>query len=117
MVSTYHASCSQQGVGYLGLDTSNHQMLQAADVYLRDRQGSGSFSQVLIRGAVDAALIFETEEELDESLFWIIGRLAQAPPPRFPGNSHLRVVVVSPDDRTTLEQALQRLAHMRPVPR
>ena len=25
------------------------------------------------RGAVDAALVFETELELDESLFWIIG--------------------------------------------
>ena len=33
------------------------------------------------------------------------------------GNSYLRVVVVSPDSSNSLEQALTRLAAMRPSPR
>jgi len=80
------------GLGYLRVDTSSHQFLQAGDAFLRSR------------GAVDAALIFASEEELDESLFWIIG------------NSYLRVVVISPDSTKTLDQALERLAGMRPTP-
>jgi len=81
------------GLGYLRVDTSSHQFLQAGDAFLRSRS------------AVDAALIFASEDELDESLFWIIA-----------GNSYLRVVVISPDSTKTLDQALERLRSMRPTP-
>jgi len=82
------------GLGYLRVDTSSHQFLQAGDAFLRSRN------------AVDAALIFASEDALDESLFWIIG------------NSYLRVVVISPDSTPskTLDQALEKLGSMRPTP-
>ena len=34
---------------------------------------TGAKEATHFRGAVDAALVFETELDLDESLFWIIG--------------------------------------------
>ena len=52
------------------------------------------------RGAIDAALIFKTEAELDQSLYYLIG------------NSYVRVIVVSLDEA----DALNRLAKMRPSP-
>ena len=119
------------GLGYLRVDTSSHQFLQAGDAFLRSRsllvlvhtptiiiislsrlaflvptltirirknQSRAEYSFIFLpcsncgskidftrqcieyfelllfkRGAVDAALIFASEEELDESLFWIIG--------------------------------------------
>merc|ERR1719278_305045 len=48
------------GMGYFKVDSSSHQFLQAGEAFLRSR------------GALDAALIFASEEELDKSLFWII---------------------------------------------
>ena len=36
-------------------------LFKAADQYLHDRE------------AIDAALIFKTESELDQSLYWLIG--------------------------------------------
>ena len=91
------------GMGYLKVDSSSHQFLQAGEAFLRSRStlSSPSSSQCLsqkhvnivtvtviliaiiyklislvlifLRGALDAALIFASEEELDKSLFWIIG--------------------------------------------
>ncbi len=58
------------GFPYLRLDAANHQFVQAADDYLRDR------------GAIDAALVFSDEPQLDQSLYFLIG------------NSYIRVVVI-----------------------
>ena len=81
-------AAGRNGLPYVRLETANHPFVRAGDDYLRDRD------------AVDAALIFETEAELDESLYWIIG------------NSYIRVIVVSLD----MEDAFSRLAGMRPSP-
>lgn len=62
--------------------------LQAADDYLYDRE------------AIDAALIFKTEAELDQSLYYLIG------------NSYIRVIVVNLEEA----DAMDRLAKMRPSP-
>ena len=99
----YHGIVRLNGLGYLRVDSSSHQFIRAADEYLRDRWSH--HAAMLPRGAVDAALIFGSEAELDESLYWIIG------------NSYLRIVVISPDAKQTLDQALQKLATMRPTPR
>ena len=52
------------------------------------------------RNAVDAGLIYETENEIDESLYWIIG------------NSYIRIMVMQLD----LEDTLARIANIRPPP-
>ena len=52
------------------------------------------------RNAVDAGLIYETENEIDESLYWIIG------------NSYIRIMVMQLD----LENTLARIANIRPPP-
>ena len=52
------------------------------------------------RKAVDAGLIYETEDEIDESLYWIIG------------NSYIRIMVMQLD----LEDTLARIARIRPPP-
>ena len=52
------------------------------------------------RNAVDAGLIYETENEIDESLYWIIG------------NSYIRIMVMQLD----LEDTLTRIANIRPPP-
>ena len=62
--------------------------LKAADDYLRNRE------------ALDAALIFETEDELDQSLYYLIG------------NSYIRVIVINQAE----QGAMDRLAKMRPSP-
>ena len=49
------------------------------------------------RKAVDAGLIYETEDEIDESLYWIIG------------NSYIRIMVMQLD----LEDTLARIARIR----
>jgi hypothetical protein len=59
---------------------------QSADDYLTDRD------------AMDAALIFETEPDLEQGLYQIIG------------NSYIRVIVVQMGEA----DALDRLAKMRP---
>lgn len=61
---------------------------QAADDYLTSMD------------AVDAALIFKTEAELDQTLYYLIG------------NSHIRVLVIFLDE----QGAMDRLAKMRPSP-
>ena len=63
-------------------------LFQAADDYLHDRS------------AIDAALIFQTEMRLDQSLYYLIG------------NSYIRVIVINQEE----PQALDRLAKMRPSP-
>ena len=55
---------------------------------------------LLDRNAVDAGLIYETEAEIDESLYWIIG------------NSYIRIMVMQLD----LEDTLARIANIRPPP-
>ncbi len=72
------------GFPYLRLDAANHQFVQAADDYLRDR------------GAIDAALVFSDEPQLDQSLYFLIG------------NSYIRVVVI---DSTVNENCNAQLAH------
>ncbi len=72
------------GFPYLRLDAANHQFVQAADDYLRDR------------GAIDAALVFSDEPQLDQSLYFLIG------------NSYIRVVVI---DSTVNENYSAQLAH------
>ena len=76
------------GIPYLRLDTTNHHFVKAADDYLSDNK------------AIDAALIFKTEAELDQTLYYLIG------------NSHIRIMVVFLDDTG----AMDRLAKMRPSP-
>jgi len=76
------------GLPYMRIETANHQFVKSADDFLRDRD------------AIDAALIFKDETDLDESLYWIIG------------NSYIRVIVVSLDQ----PDAFDRLAKMRPTP-
>ncbi len=69
-------------------EAANHQFVKAGDDYLHDRE------------AIDAALIFKTENELDQSLYYLIG------------NSYIRVIVVNLDE----SDAMDRLAKMRPSP-
>ena len=49
---------------------------------------------------MDAALIFETEAQLDQSLYFLIG------------NSYIRVIVLDLEE----PNVMQRLAKMRPSP-
>ncbi len=65
-----------------------HFLLKAADDYLTDRD------------AMDAALIFETESDLEQGLYTLIG------------NSIVRILVVHLGEA----DALDRLAKMRPAP-
>ena len=62
--------------------------IQAADDYLSDNE------------AVDAALIFKTEAELDQTLYFLIG------------NSYVRVMVIFLEEPGSLD----RLSKMRPSP-
>ena len=61
----------KSGMPYVRLEGANHQFVKAADDYLHDRE------------AIDAALIFKTEQELDQSLYYLIG------------NSYIRVHAIS----------------------
>lgn len=99
------------GFPYIRLDAANHQfvqvlvmifvmmatlashgspcyLLQAADDYLRDRE------------AMDAALLFETESQLDQSLYFLIG------------HSVIRVIVMELGE----DGVMARLAKLRPAP-
>lgn len=78
----------KSGMPYVRLEGANHQFVKAADDYLHDRE------------AIDAALIFKTEAELDQSLYYLIG------------NSYIRVIVVNLEE----SDAMDRLAKMRPSP-
>ena len=65
--------------------------VQAADDYLRDRD------------AIDAALLFGSEVQLDQSLYFLIG------------NSYIRVVVIDVNE-SRKPGGVTRLAKMRPSP-
>lgn len=78
----------EAGFPYLRLEATNHQFVQAADDYLKDRD------------AIDAALVFQSEIDLDQSLYFLIG------------NSYIRVIVINKDE----PGAMERLAKMRPSP-
>ena len=70
------------------IETAKHLFVQAMDDFLVSRDG------------VDAALIYENEPEIDESLYWIIG------------NSYIRIMVMSLAESNTLS----RIANIRPAP-
>ena len=76
------------GVPYLRVETAKHLFVQAMDEFLSARD------------AIDAALIYENEPEIDESLYWIIG------------NSYIRIMVLQLDRQDTLT----RIANIRPAP-
>ena len=70
------------------IEVAKHLFVEASNDFLLDRN------------AVDAGLIYETEAEIDESLYWIIG------------NSYIRIMVMQLD----LEDTLARIANIRPPP-
>ena len=76
------------GVPYLRVETAKHLFVQAMDEFLTTRD------------VVDAALIYENEPEIDESLYWIIG------------NSFIRIMVLQLDRSDTMT----RIANIRPAP-
>ena len=82
--------CFSPGVPYLRVEVSNAPFVEAADNFLSKRE------------AIDAALVFETEAELDQSLYFIIG------------NYELRILVLSLDD--TSRDPYERLKKLRPIP-
>ena len=57
----FKMQAEKSGMPYVRLEGANHQFVKAADDYLHDRE------------AIDAALIFKTEQELDQSLYYLIG--------------------------------------------
>ena len=61
-------TANELGIPYIRVESANHLFVQAADDFLRSQD------------SVDAALIFETQEQLDQSLYYIIG------------NSFLRII-------------------------
>ena len=61
-------TANELGLPYLRVEAANHLFVQAADDFLRSQD------------SVDAALIFETQDKLDQSLYYIIG------------NSFLRII-------------------------
>ena len=61
----------RNGLPYLRLETAKHLFVRAMDDFLVERN------------AVDAVLVFQNEEEIDEALYWIIG------------NSFVRILVMS----------------------
>ena len=78
----------RNGLPYLRLETAKHLFVRAMDDFLVERN------------AVDAVLVFQNEEEIDEALYWIIG------------NSFVRILVMSlaePDTYT-------RIKNLRPAP-
>lgn len=76
------------GLPYLRIEAANHLFVQAADDFLKSQK------------AVDAALIFEDQNKLDQSLYYIIG------------NSFLRIIGAQLNDTG----AFDRLKKMRPRP-
>ena len=81
-------AAERNGLPYLRLETAKHLFVRAMDDFL------------VARNAVDAALVFQNEDEIDEALYWIIG------------NSFVRILVMSlaePDTYT-------RIRNLRPAP-
>ena len=76
------------GVPYVHVEASNKPFVMAIDDFLYKRD------------AIDAALLFESESELDQSLYHIIG------------NYNLRVLVVSMEET----DPFSRMSNLRPVP-
>ena len=76
------------GMPYIRVESANHPFVRAADDYMSSMQ------------SVDAALIFPSKTQLDQSLYYIIG------------NSHLRIIGAQMED----PEALPRLKKMRPRP-
>ena len=76
------------GLPYLRLETAKHLFVQAMDQFLVERN------------ALDAALVFERENEIDEALYWIIG------------NSYVRILVMSLEE----EDTFTRIKNIRPAP-
>ena len=81
-------TANELGLPYIRLESANHLFVQAADDFLRSQK------------AVDAALIFEDQMKLDQSLYYIIG------------NSFLRIIGAQLEDTG----AYERLKKMRPRP-
>lgn len=79
---------SEKGIPYVHVEASNQAFVQGIDEFLFARE------------AIDAALLFESETELDQSLYHIIG------------NYHLRVLVLS----MTENKPFERMADLRPIP-
>ena len=82
------AKSKVNGFPYIRLDSTVHHFVKAADNYLLDNE------------AVDTALIFRTEAELDQTLHYLIG------------NSNLRVMVVDMEEN----DVITRLSKLRPSP-
>ena len=78
----------RNGLPYLRLETAKHLFVRAMDDFLVERN------------AVDAALVFPNEQEIDEALYWIIG------------NSFVRILVMSLDEPDTYT----RIKNLRPAP-
>lgn len=76
------------GIPYVHVEASNKPFVMAIDDFLYKRD------------AIDAALLFESESELDQSLYHIIG------------NYNLRVLVVSMEEN----DPFGRMSNLRPVP-
>ena len=82
-------TAAKLGLPYVRLEAANHLFVQAADNFMK------------AQNAVDAALIFEDQIKLDQSLYYIIG------------NSFLRIIGARQDDP---DDAFKRLKKMRPRP-
>ena len=80
----------ENNIPYFRVEVSNAPFVQAADNFLSQRN------------ALDAALIFQNEVELDQSLYFIIE------------NYDLRILVMSLDDPE--RDVYDRLANVRPLP-
>eukprot|EP00095_Tigriopus_kingsejongensis_P001374 snap_masked-scaffold1253_size52701-processed-gene-0.2 protein:Tk01374 transcript:snap_masked-scaffold1253_size52701-processed-gene-0.2-mRNA-1 annotation:"ionotropic receptor 8a" len=78
----------ENGIPYLHVEASNQPFVKAIDDFLYQRS------------AIDAALLFETEVELDQSLYHIIGHY------------RLRVLVLSMTEPTPFT----RMSRLRPIP-
>ena len=76
------------GIPYVRVEASNGHFLRGVDTFLHARE------------AVDAALLFETEVDLDQSLYHIIG------------NFNLRVLVLSREET----DPFARMKKLRPIP-
>ena len=81
-------TAAELGLPYIRVESANHLFVQAADDFMRAQD------------AIDAALIFENQMKLDQSLYYIIG------------NSFLRIIGAQQED----PGAFERLSKMRPRP-
>jgi ionotropic glutamate receptor len=81
-------TAAENGIPYVHVELSNRPFVEGIDEFLYQRQ------------AIDAALLFESGTELDQSLYYIIG------------NYHLRVLVLSAQEK----DPYSRMSALRPVP-